>query len=98
MFKLLRYFSITSAVALLLVTVVLASLYRHLAVQQMIQQGETANVSLTQLLSNTIWPGFAQHLASTPGLANDELRAHPETARVRKAILAYARGLPVSVI
>ena len=45
MFKLLRYFSITSAVALLVITALLAMLYRHLAVEQVIEQGEAANVS-----------------------------------------------------
>ena len=95
MFKLLRYFSITSALVLVAVTAFLVIAYRHLAVQQVIDQGETANMAMAQMISSMFWPQFADHLARTSaaGLTSEELRAHPETARLRRAILTHNRGL-----
>ena len=97
MFKLLRYFSITSAFVLVAVTAFLVIAYRHLAVQQVIDQGETANIALAQMISSMVWPQFVHHLARTSaaGLTSDELRAHPETARLRQAILTHNRGLSI---
>ncbi len=46
MFKLLRYFSLTSAVAILSVTIVLVVLYRHNAVNDLVEIAERQNVAL----------------------------------------------------
>ncbi len=95
MFKLLRYFSITSAFVLVAVTAFLVIVSRHLAVQQVIEQGEAANVALAQIISNTVWPEIARHLASNGAdrRADGSLRDHPDMATHRQTILEQIRGL-----
>ncbi len=94
-FHLLRYFSLTSAVVLLTAALLLAAVYRHVTVQQLVDHGETANVALAGAVANSIWPDFAMHLASAGDKTRDELRADPETLRLRQAVLNKLHGLSV---
>lgn len=92
-FQLLRYFSITSLIAFLLVAVSLVMFYRQIAVNELIEIGESKNAAITQSFSNLIWPQFKSFLSSASDLSPDAIRAHPETARLRKAILEQTKGL-----
>ncbi len=58
MFRLLRYYSITSAVAIVAVTVVLVAFFRQHEVAQLIESAEGQNVVLARSFANTIWPRF----------------------------------------
>lgn len=98
MFKLLRYFSIVSAALLLATTVLLANIYRQVTVAQIVDHGGIANTSLAGALANAIWPGFADHLAGAADLGGDELRAHPETARLQEVVKRHLRGLSVAKV
>lgn len=97
MFKLLRYFSIASAFILVAVTALFVIVYRHLAVQQVVAQGETANVSVAQIVSNTIWPDIAPHLplASSQGGADEALNGQIDVAALRQTIVTHIRGLSI---
>jgi PAS domain S-box-containing protein len=95
MFKLLRYFSLTSAVAILSVTVVLVILYRETAVNELVESAENQNVGLARSLANTIWPRFSGYVTSVSGLDGDALRARPETRQIHDALKALSAGLPV---
>ena len=52
MFNLLRYFSLASAVALAVVTVVLVHLYRQNAVIELVESAESQNVTLARSFAN----------------------------------------------
>ena len=95
MFRLLRYFSITSLIAFLIVTGLLGSFYRKTALRDLIEFEENKNVALTQAFSNSLWPQFAPFVTSVSGLRGEELRALPETARLRQAVVAQMDGLSV---
>ena len=95
MFKLLRYFSLTSAVAILSVTVVLVVLYRHNAVNDLVEIAERQNVALGRSFANTIWPRFSTYVTGVSGLDGDALRARPETRQIHDALKAISAGLPV---
>ena len=95
MFKLLRYFSLTSAVAILSVTIVLVMLYRQTAVNELIELAEAQNVGLARSFANTIWPRFSGYVTSVSGLDGDALRARPETRQIHDALKALSAGLPV---
>ncbi len=56
MFKLLRYFSITSLIAIVVVTIFLTFFYQHIATQNLVIQEEQNNVQLAQSLINTLQP------------------------------------------
>ena len=95
MFKLLRYFSITSLVAIGVVTALLGMFYRRMAVGNLLELGESNNVALTQSLANDLWLEFATFVTSVSGLNGDQLRAHPVTSALRKAVQVHMSGIPV---
>lgn len=94
-FPLLRYFSITSLVAFVLVAISLVVFYRQIAISDLLRIGESKNAALTQIFSNVIWPEYEAFLNSAASLGPDAIRAHPETARLNQALIEQTRGLTV---
>jgi hypothetical protein len=94
-FPLLRYFSITSLVAFVLVAISLVIFYRQIAVAELMVVGESKNAAITQSFSNAIWPEYKTFLSSAASLGPEAIRAHPETARLRQAVLEQTRGLTI---
>ena len=95
MFKLLRYFALTSLVSLVIIAALLAWVYRYVALGDLTEMGERHNVALTRAFSNQVWPIFGAFLSSTSELDDVALRNHPETARLHQNVLAQVRGLSV---
>ena len=98
MFPLLRYFSITSLVAFILVTGLLSAVYHWTAIDALIRQEERKNVALTQAFANWLWPRFVPYLLATAELPADELRRHPELTHHTQAVLTQVAALPVTKI
>ena len=95
MFKLLRYFSITSLIAFVIVTILLTILYRQIAVNELMKVEAEKSVALTQVFSNSLWPQFAPFLKSASQLERDELLAHPDIVSLHHAVLQQTKGLSV---
>lgn len=95
MFRLLRYFSITSAVVLLVVAVLMAWVYRQVTINQLIDHGQSANVALAGALANSIWPDFRNHVRSASDYSASELREHPLTSILHETVVQQLRGLSV---
>jgi PAS domain S-box-containing protein len=94
MFKLLRYFSFTSAIALVVVTVALVMLYRQSAVGEMVNMAESQNAALARSFVNTIWPRFSEYVMTVSG-DGPTLRGRSETDEIHAALKALTKGLPV---
>lgn len=94
-FKLVRYFSLTSLVTILIITGLLAFFYRELAIRDLLATGERHNVALTRALANALWPKFSPFLTSTEHLNDDALRNHPKTAEIHKFLAQAVKGLSV---
>ena len=75
MFKLLRYFSLTSLILIVVAALVLGELYRHVAVGNLAQVSERSNVALANALANVLKAEFAPLL--------DEKAAPEEGDRAR---------------
>jgi signal transduction histidine kinase/CheY-like chemotaxis protein/HPt (histidine-containing phosphotransfer) domain-containing protein len=84
-----------SLIAIFVVTVLLGIFYGRIARDNLIALAQNNNVALTQIFSNSLWRQFAPFLASVSGLTGEQLRAHPETAKLRQAVLALMDGLSV---
>ena len=95
MFKLIRYYSLASAVAILATTVVLVVLFRQNAVNELIYTAESQNVALARSFANTIWPRFSSYVASASGEDGEALSARSETREIHDAISSITAGLPV---
>ncbi|MCZ6861997.1 MAG: hypothetical protein O7I42_17260, partial [Alphaproteobacteria bacterium] len=95
MFNLLRYFSLASAIALAIVTVVLVHLYRQNAVDELVESAEGQNVTLARSFANVLWPRFSHYVGSVSGMDGDALRARPETRELDAALKTLTTGLPV---
>ena len=95
MLKLLRYFSITSFFAVVIVTGFLGIFYHQISLNKLKDLAEAKNVELTHVFSDSLWSEFAPFLTSASGLGADELRVHPDMARLQEAVLEQMRGLPV---
>ena len=79
MFRLLRYFSNSSAIAITVVTVVLLLLYHQNAINDLLRFGEAQNDALTRSLANSVWPKYSSYVATTSGMNIVSLRANPRT-------------------
>jgi hypothetical protein len=95
MFRLTRFFSVTSLTAFIIVTVLLGIFYRQAAVDDLVTLGERNNVALTQTFANSLWGEFQPFVLSASDMTGDELREDPETARLRESVLALRNNLSV---
>lgn len=85
--RLFRYYTIAALVALAIVTIVLGIIYRQLAVMNLTNQAESQNVALARRFTNSTWPQFESFVDEASDLSPEELLDHPQTARLRQAIL-----------
>ena len=94
-FKLLRYYSVTSLVAFVVVAVVLAALYREVATRDLVRMAEGKNVALTQAFANSLWVHFSPLVRSQPTLSTSELHQRIEAVGLQQAVLDQSAGLSV---
>jgi diguanylate cyclase (GGDEF)-like protein len=95
MFQLTRTYSIASFLGIVLVTIALGMFYRTVAVQTLIEHESQANAALTQSLSNSLWPKYADFIARARAIPVPELAQQPEIASLHGDVLQKIRGLPV---
>jgi PAS domain S-box-containing protein len=98
MFKLLRYFSITSLISILVASLVLAMFYRQLAIGNLLEMGERHNVDMTRAFANALWPLFEPAVQASLSLPPEQMRALPDVKKLHDAVYAVARGLSVAKI
>lgn len=95
MFKLLRYFSITSFIAFMVVAILSGVLYRYIVINNLVEISESKNVALTQAFSNSLWTEFAPFVASAGELSPEALKNHSQIPQLRQAVLAQMERLSV---
>ncbi len=98
MFRLLRYFSLTSFVSILVVAVVLGAFYREIAVRSLIAMGESNNSALTRVLANSLQPTLTPYLAAAHALPPDGLGKHPGREAFSAELLNLLQGLSVAKV
>ncbi|MEO5331739.1 MAG: PAS domain S-box protein [Magnetococcus sp. YQC-5] len=76
-FRLLRYFSLTSFVAMAMVAWFTAFLFQRLELHSMRLLGEAQNLAMTQAFSNALWPSLSGFLLASREMTPLEIRKHP---------------------
>ena len=95
-FRLVRYFTITSLIAFVVVAAVLGAVYRKLAIDTLVRTQEDANVNITRILANELWKSdFGPYVQAMAGRPAAELKSAPEIARLHAKVLALMRGSSV---
>jgi len=94
MFQLVRFFLVTSSVAVVVVAATLI-LHRQNEVSRLIAFAESQNVILARSLANAIWPRFSTYINSASDLETEALRARHEVRQIGEALRAVATGLPI---
>ncbi|MGH8636510.1 MAG: hypothetical protein ACREUZ_05180, partial [Burkholderiales bacterium] len=97
-FRPLRYFSVSGLVAIAVAIVLLSTLCRALAVNDLREIGERNNVALAQALANVLWPRYGEFLSDTAALDANALRAHPRIAQLHRELLQHVRGMSVAKV
>ena len=94
-FRLIRYFSITSLVGVLIVLAVLLFFYRYFAFRALENHETRGNIAITQVFASTLWPKYASFVKSASAIGKTELQQRPEVARLREDVLRQMAGLSV---
>jgi len=95
MFRLTRTYSVASFLGIVLVTIALGIFYKTVAVRSLIMHETLSNVSLTQSISNTLWPAYADFVSRAATIPPPELGQQPEISRLREDVLQKINGLRV---
>jgi len=95
MFKLVRYFSIMSLIAFIVVAMLLSVLYRQFLLADLRAIAQNKNVALTQVFANSVWPEFSSFIHSASEYKPDDLANAPQIRAIRAKVLAEMEGLSV---
>ncbi|MGB1249916.1 MAG: hybrid sensor histidine kinase/response regulator [Candidatus Promineifilaceae bacterium] len=95
MFKLQRYFSLTSFIAFIFVLVGLSYFYSWSATNSLFRSAEEHNIILGQVFSNTLWSTYGDFIASSSGLDRKELMVRLETQQLQQTFIEQTNGTNV---
>ncbi|HET9700617.1 MAG TPA: ATP-binding protein [Burkholderiales bacterium] len=98
MFRLLRYFSITSLISIAIASVALGVFYRHMAIRNLLELGQDHNIDMTRAFANTLWPQLAPVVKESLEIPPDHLQGLPQIPALHDAVYAQAKGLSVAKI
>lgn len=94
-FRLVRYFSLTSLVGVLIVLTILVYFYRFFAFEALEQHETQNNVAITRIFASTIWPNHSGYVKSSGVLSKEELQHHPAVENIRADVVRQMHGLSV---
>jgi PAS domain S-box-containing protein len=94
-FRLLRYYSIASAVALTITALLLVMLYRNDQAEEFRLSAEEENTRLATSFGNTFWQQFQPFFVTASGLSADTLRRRGELRALDIAFESLSSGLPI---
>lgn len=94
-FKLLRYFSITSLTAFIVVIFIVNFVAQKNSIKDLIDLGEANNESLGLMLNNFLKANIDDYLKKSEYLSDAELKNHPQVTKIDQAIRKNIRDLPI---
>ncbi|MBF0628378.1 MAG: PAS domain S-box protein [Magnetococcales bacterium] len=94
-FHLVRFFSITSLVAMIVVASALGWFFYKLQIESLLHLGEKQNVALTRAFANTLWPLLQGYLREVKRLGPDELPVHSLLSSLDFTVRHLVTGIDV---
>ena len=93
-----KFFALTSGGVIILSGVLLSLWWRQAAIDDLHVMAQRNNAALTQAFSNVVWGRFSDYVSTAGNMDADQLRAHPNTAELRKTILAQMKDISVLTV
>jgi diguanylate cyclase (GGDEF)-like protein len=93
--NLFRYSNILGLAAIVAAVTTLSFFYRQLVFDSVVEGGTRANVEMTRMFANSIWPAHAEFVGRASAMPHDELARRPEIARLKHDLRELMRGLDV---
>lgn len=98
MYRILRYFSISCLIAVVVTAVSLSTVLHRQVAHAVIQIGELHNVTITRAYLNSLGPELPALLARVSELPGKELRSDPATAKLSQALQRVTKNIPTTKV
>src|SRR4030095_1486428 len=95
MFKLLRYFSITSFLSIAVAAALFGFCYRTIAYRSLAETGEANNATVARALANSLSAHLTQYLATADSMSAVQLQSHPAKEELSSLVVNYMQGLSI---
>src|SRR5262245_62009594 len=98
MFRLVRYFSITSLLVFLMVMAFIAYRSSYISIKDMVTIRERSNVELAQVYANIVWTQYSDFIESADTMDTDEILSSPQLTELDTTLREYTAGSSVTKI
>ncbi|MBC7996175.1 MAG: EAL domain-containing protein [Rhizobacter sp.] len=98
MFRLVRYFSLTSLISIVAAAAALGFFYRQNAVRSLVEMGESNNEALSVVLANSLWPGLDPYLSAAEAMPADQLKNLSGRTALAAELAGLVGGLSVAKV
>ncbi len=95
MFKLLRYFSITSLLSIAVAAALFGLGYRLIAYRSLMESTEAANTTMVQGLANAVWANLGSYVTTAEPMSSVQLQSHPAKDEFFSLVAKHLQGLPI---
>ncbi|WP_158089414.1 hybrid sensor histidine kinase/response regulator [Magnetofaba australis] len=86
-FQITRYFALVSALAFLILSIPMVLLFWNSKIDSHVRMAEQGNVALARLLTETLWPRYADYLTPPPDRDGAKQKARPQKQAVYVELL-----------
>ncbi|MEQ9609208.1 MAG: ATP-binding protein [Kiloniellaceae bacterium] len=93
--SLTKRFALFAGLVVIAASMLLISMYKEVASDDLTATAERSNIALAQVFSNHIWDAHAGFLTTAHFLTPEAIRQHPETQAIRERLLTRLRDLAI---
>ncbi len=93
--SLTKRFALFAGLVVIAASMLLISMYREVAGDDLNEMAARSNVALARVFSNAVWDAHAGFLTTAHFLTPEAIRRHPETRSIRESVLMRMRGLSI---